>query len=346
MPVAWRCACTCSRSETVDIRLTLPAVAPDAAASGPAAEPIGEASETGLQTATLQAAARPQAALAAEPARPADPTLPAADVGNGFALPADQLMPVTLIGLQVQPGDAWPLTRQAIDAPVPPPDDEALARRPRDGDAPDESEPDAAAGEDAAQAADAAVDGAPDEGAWCQALARTLNDLLASPQPPAALLAAADQWSRGRCVVLACPQGLGAAGPGWAFVLRARRTMRPRGPVAQRFALTGHRVDARLQWAPERVALPWCQVRVVKEHHPRSGRQLVALDAAGTPVGEVPCEVQLGPVRARAPRWRQACVRIDALRSFWAALGGQWSALVLVCSRPLAGVREPEIVEA
>ena len=83
----------------------------------------------------------------------------------------------------------------------------------------------------------------------------------------------------------------------------------------------------------------WCQVRAVKEHLPRGGRQMVALDTTGTPRNAVPCELQLGPVRAHEPRWREVLVRIDAVGRFWAALGGQWSALVVVSSQPLAGVR-------
>jgi hypothetical protein len=74
----------------------------------------------------------------------------------------------------------------------------------------------------------------------------------------------------------------------------------------------------------------------VKEHHPRRGRQLVAIGAEG-PSAPVPCEVQLGPVLARSLRWCEVCVHISAAKRFWAALGAQWSAQVVVCSGPLAG---------
>jgi hypothetical protein len=49
----------------------------------------------------------------------------------------------------------------------------------------------------------------------------------------------------------------------------------------------------------------------------------------------VPCELQLGPVRGTAPRWRLAAARVDAVRRLWAALGGQWSVLLAVCPQPL-----------
>lgn len=336
----------------------------------PAAEPVGEAAETGLQVASLQSALRPQAAVAAEPLRPVDNSLPAAEISKGFALPADQLLPVTLIGLQVQASDAWPMTRhpgdsmstgQLSDSPsdpvvesLPPAwsqrdpmprsvgwaarDSSGNDRPGADAEAEDESEADPAA---------QAAPGKEREAPWCETLTRTLNDLIDGPHAPAALLAAAEQWQRGRCVVLACPQGLDAMAPGWVFVLWPRR--RARGPLARRLSLQGQRVEARMQWAPATDGQPgdpmpqqarWCQVRAVKEHLPRGGRQMVALDAAGTPRSAVPCELQLGPVRAHEPRWREVLVRIDAVGRFWAALGGQWSALVLVSSRPLAGVRE------
>lgn len=335
----------------------------------PAAEPVGEAAEAGLQVAALQSALRPQAAVVAEPLRPADSSLPAAEISKGFALPADQLLPVTLIGLQVQASDAWPMTRQhgetlpAETLPesmseslpasrLPPwPQRDAMPRSAWWGSG-DNSENDRPAADadtddptDAAPAAEAAP-GNDGETPWCGTLTRTLNDLIDGHHAPAALLAAAEQWQRGRCVVVACPQGLEGTGPGWVFVLWPRR--RARGPLARRLSLQGQRVEARMQWAattdsqsceakPQQAR--WCQVRAVKEHLPRGGRQMVALDAAGTPRNAVPCELQLGPVRAHEPRWREVLVRIDAVGRFWAALGGQWSALVVVSSQPLAGVR-------
>ena len=347
----------------------------------PAAEPVGEAAEAGLQVASLQSALRPQAAVVAEPPRPADSSLPVAEVGNGFALPADQLLPVMLIGLQVQASDAWPMTRQHCE-PLPAESlpaslSEALLAAPpqreempcsawwMDRDSAGNDRPAARAEDDAEPEPAAQAVPGNDQAPWCETLTRSLNDLIDGHPVPAALLAASEQWQRGRCVVLACPQGLAGTAPGWAFVLWPRR--RARGPLARRLSLQGQRVEARLQWAgapsmpardvasarsrdqavahpsfsPE--ALPpqacWCQVRAVKEHLPRGGRQIVALDDAGTPRSAVPCELQLGPVRAHEPRWREVLVRIDAVGRFWAALGGQWSVLVVVSSQPLAGVR-------
>ena len=72
----------------------------------------------------------------------------------------------------------------------------------------------------------------------------------------------------------------------------------------------------------------------------------MALDAKGAPGGAVPCELQLGPVRAAAPRWRLAAVRVDAVRRLWGALGGQWSVLLLVCPQPLlSSVASAVVVE-
>ena len=85
-------------------------------------------------------------------------------------------------------------------------------------------------------------------------------------------------------------------------------------------------------------------MRVVKEHHPCRGRQLVPLDIEGA--ASLPCDVQLGPVLARPLRWCEVRLRIDAVRSFWSALGTQWSATVVVCSRPLAGARRPDTLES
>jgi hypothetical protein len=75
---------------------------------------------------------------------------------------------------------------------------------------------------------------------------------------------------------------------------------------------------------------------VIKEHHPRSGRQLIP-NTPADPGGRVPCEVQLGPVLARPLRCCDVCVRINAARRFWNALGAQWSMQVIVASQPLIG---------
>jgi len=60
---------------------------------------------------------------------------------------------------------------------------------------------------------------AAESGPWCETLSHALRGALAARIVPQALLAAAEQWKRGRCVVLACPQADDPAGPAWAFVL-------------------------------------------------------------------------------------------------------------------------------
>jgi hypothetical protein len=102
--------------------------------------------------------------------------------------------------------------------------------------------------------------------------------------------------------------------------------------------LKGLRVEARLQWSAPPHDGQWCHVRVVKEHHPRRGRQLIACEGAEAAT-HVACEVQLGPVLARSVRWCDVCVRINAVQRFWNALGAQWSVNVVVSAQPLAGVR-------
>ncbi len=326
-------------SPAAAVPVAVPASVSDSAAWAPAA--VDAPADAALHTATLQAAARPQATQSPEAPRPVDAALPVADVANGFALPADQLLPVTLIGLQVQAGDALPMSAQAREARWPrrEAEDEADRRPAPQAPAGEDLPADAGAGADAGAAgfADAGlqVDDAPAD--WLDPLARAINERLAAPQPPAALAAAAEQWARGRCVLLVCPRAAAADEDmvaAWAFVLWPRRGARPRGPMALRFGFTGQRVEARLQWPP---AAPraWCSVRAVKQHLAQGGRQLMALDAGGAPSGPVPCEVQLGPVRAAAPRWRLAGVRIDAVRRLWSTLGGQWSVLLCVCPQPL-----------
>jgi hypothetical protein len=59
----------------------------------------------------------------------------------------------------------------------------------------------------------------------------------------------------------------------------------------------------------------------------------VAADASQAHV----CGVQLGPVLAERRPPCAVTLRIAAARSFWNALGVQWSALLVVCSLPLAG---------
>jgi hypothetical protein len=303
----------------------------------------------GVEAASLQSLARPPATAADAP-HPADTALPTAtNALSEFALPAAQLVPGTLIGLQVEAAFAWPLPRRtepqesaepADEPPAPRGDDES---RGDDAAHPDEMPP--AAEHDAC---DLVFDDAAGND-WCEPLTRSLHAALAARIPPQALLAAADQWRRGRCVVLACPQGADPAGPAWAFVLwpharmlaACRRSAQDKPPP---LALVGLRVEARLQWSTLPADASWCHVRVVKEHHPRRGRQLVSLGAdAQAPLA---CEVQLGPVLARSLHWCQVCLRINAVRRFWAALGAQWSVHVVVCAQPLAGVRTPAMEEA
>jgi hypothetical protein len=272
------------------------------------------------------------------------PATPAAQ--SDLAVPAALLVPAMLTGLRVEPAPGWaqlppgppqwPAAQSEREARQPP-------RRQHDGNgAPRDDEPPAAAPQESPHerepAAPETVLDAVEAGAWSDALSRALRTALGARIVPQALLAAADQWKRGRCVVLACPQGDDPAGPAWAFVLwplvQGQHTS---DGVANELALRGLRVEARLQWSAPAHRDQWCHVRVVKEHHPRTGRQLVALDeAANTPSrNPVPCEVQLGPVLARSLRWCQVCVRIQAAQRFWAALGTQWSVHVVVHAEPL-----------
>jgi hypothetical protein len=288
--------------------------------------------DAGQQAACAQSGSQPPQVQVSEPVRPADTLLPHASyAGSEFAIPADQLVPATLTGLQVEGTGSWPLLHRPL--PEAPPH-EARERRGRDqgrGDSHPCDEPEADAAPPDATAKDGigaqavlVEEPAPDD--WCRPLTQALRAALASRLPPRALQIAAEQWRRGRCVVLACPQAQDSAGPAWAFVLW------PRPGTGGQPALRGLRVPARLQWSAPPHGMTWCHVRVVKEHHPRRGRQLVTLDTAGA---APPCEVQLGPVLARSLRWCEVCVRIDAVYRFWSALGEQWSASVVVCSCPL-----------
>jgi hypothetical protein len=149
--------------------------------------------------------------------------------------------------------------------------------------------------------------------------------------PPRALVAADEQWRRGRCVVLACPQGDDPAAAAWAFVLWPRR---PQGAVdPHTIKVHGTRVEANLQWSRPPTPGTWLHMRVMKQHHPRTGRQLVP--ATAEPSGRVPCEVQLGPVLARTLRACEVCLKVGAVRRLWNALGSQWSLFVVVSATPL-----------
>jgi hypothetical protein len=321
-----------------------------AAVAAPPADAPGVRVDRSVETANLQTFARPHAAVA-EPTRPADTVSPSGTHANpheqgDFALPLSLLVPATLTGLQVEHAATWPLPGRGT-APDPKPlhrarTREREARPPPPMEDPQEEAPELAPEHPGRRdAADQTCDVVFEDdahGAWCEELTQALRSELAARVPPHALLLAAEQWRRGRCVVLACPQAADAAGSAWAFVLWPRRqAARPDGSAPPR-ALHGLRVEARLQWSALPSGVRWWQVRVIKEHHPRSGRQLIPAAPAG-PTGRLPCDVQLGPVLARPLRCCDVCVRIHAARRFWNALGTQWSMHVVVASFPLLGSR-------
>jgi hypothetical protein len=319
------------------------AVAPQAAPEAERNVPVSEPALPGIdpdfshEAATVQTTWRaptPPAELQrSHTHEPSTLATPAAQ--SDLAVPASLLVPATLTGLQVEPATIWPLPipTQPWQQPAARVEshDEA-PRQPRD-EAPSPESEDAAEAtlppQSQSQAAPDDVLDAEEAGAWCDALTAALRTALAARVVPRSLLAAVEQWQRGRCVILACPQGSDPAGPGWAFVLWPR-------PVTpdQPLALRGLRVDARLQWHTLPPTAPWCHVRVIKEHHPRHGRQLVASDVSARDAA-LPCEVQLGPVLARSLRWCEVRVHIAAAQRFWAALGKQWSVHVVVSARPL-----------
>ncbi len=325
-----------------------------AEADAPGHEP-GARVDHGVEAAGVQTVARaPQQVDEPKHVTETQVDTPLADVE--FALPADLTVPVALVGLQVEAATGWPMPHMydpnaaLARTPGRNVEDEDTRRRP-EPEPDDDTFTEDAADEDKAEHAETAevIDAEPTE-SWCEPLSLALRRALSARVTPQALLAAAEQWQRGRCVVLACPQGSDPAGPAWAFVLwpRARATS---AATAQRIApalsLHGLRVEARLQWSSAPHPGQWCHVRVVKEHHPRTGRQLVAVDGASAAQSKtpLPCEVQLGPVLARSLRWCEVCVRIPAAQRFWAALGAQWSVHVVVTSLPLVNV-EADTLEA
>jgi hypothetical protein len=310
--------------------------------ASPAAQPASVHADKSVENAIMQTFARPHAP-ASEPLPRADTALPSAQHSSSdFAVPSSLLLPATLIGLQVEHAAAWPMSGRGFDSD-PAPLQEA---RVRDRNPPPPAEEDEQEQRDQEEASEQPESqehaDAPcgvvfldeDDGAWCEELTRVLRIALAARIPPHALLVAAEQWQRGRCVVLACPQGSDPAGPAWAFVLWPRKqSARNADGCPPALALLGLRVEARLQWSALPSGAKWCQVRVIKEHHPRTGRQLIPASADAS--GRVPCEVQLGPVLARPLRCCDVCVRISAARRFWAGLGTQWSMHVIVCSHAL-----------
>lgn len=305
--------------------------------SVPVSEPAlpGADADASHEAATLQTTWRAPTPPA-EMHRPHEPTALATPAAQAeLALPSALLVPATLTGLRVEPATIWPLpipgappwqpTAPRVERRDQPP------RRPPDEAPPEESEEtnDAQAPQPQPQAAPDDVLDADDAGAWCEPLTASLRAALSRRIVARSLLSAAEQWRRGRCVVLACPQDDDPTGPGWAFVLWPRAAA-PDQPLA----LRGLRVEARLQWHTLPPTTPWCHVRVVKEHHPRHGRQLVPSDVSPRDAA-LPCDVQLGPVLARSLRWCEVRVHIAAAQRFWAALGKQWSAYVVVSATPL-----------
>ncbi len=325
----------------------------------PVSEPTlpGMDTDPGHESATVQTFSRPQP-LANDAARDvagAPPSAPHAK--SEFALPAALLVPAMLVGLQVERATGWPLPRRSEpERPRAAHGDgrvrvEADAERShRQKEEPQEPSP-AREEPDRRSAAQEPPLAECDSGAWSEALTQALRAALAARMVPQALLAAAEQWQRGRCVVLACPQASDPAGPAWAFVLWPRPHANPSPQQAgdgnaapNPLSLFGLRVTARLQWRTLPPTTAWCHARVIKEHHPRRGRQLVSpdndLDPTAPPAA-LACAVQLGPVLACSLRWCEVRVHIQAAQRFWAALGRQWSVHVVVSARPLAGSRTP-----
>lgn len=299
------------------------------------AQGTGERADKTVETNTAQTFARPQVPQSELP-RHIDANRTQAVHGHAdFALPAAQLVPAALIGLQVDHPTLWPMTR-GFDPDLAPAHQTRVGERDaRDDewnfydeddtsfdDAPpqDEDKP----GDTAV--ADVVVD-APEE-AWCAALGRALRVALAARVLPQALVVADEQWRRGRCVVLACPQGTDPAAAAWAFVLWPRRS-----PHNHTLSFHGARIEARLAWSRRPGAGTWLHARVMKQHHPRTGRQLVPASAETTT--RVPCEVQLGPVLARTLKPCDVCLKVGAVRRLWNALGSQWSVHVVVSASPL-----------
>ncbi len=155
---------------------------------------------------------------------------------------------------------------------------------------------------------------------WRESVSRAVRSALDADQPPAAVRAIDEEWRRGRRVVLACPRGRDAGGPAWAYV-----TGEPRSSSG------GARLPARLRWFDVPGAAAWRHARLEGSYHPLCGRYLdVAPAAAGM---RSPCMIQFGPTLSL---WRSdVCVRIDAVGSFWDALGLQWSVIVAVSTLPL-----------
>lgn len=294
----------------------------------PSADP---AAETGM----LQSFARPQPqnANAAPQPQPEAPAALAAEGSTGdFALPDAQLAPALLVGLQVDPGYGWMLPQpQPLQERSRTQDGEAereTAERDARDDADEEAQDEDAGQQSPAPAAPLVFDAAD---ARLDTLLRALHAALCASDAPPALRAAAEQWQRGRIVIVACPQRPAPQGMAWAFVLAPQASAGRDGASVR---LAGSCFEAWLQWREAPRGARWCHARLVKEHHPRHGRRLVAADASQAAA----CGVQLGPVLAEQRPPGAVTLRIAAARSFWNALGVQWSALLVVCPLPLAEV--------
>jgi hypothetical protein len=318
----------------------------------PVSEPAlpGMDNDAGHEATTLQTAWRAPPHTADVPRGNDAKPLATPAAQSELAVPAGLLVQATLSGLQVEPATHWPLPHPGAPewAHVPRRADRRHESPPRrdDGRQAHESDPEPESSTSSTPEAPRDPDAAPTDvvidadadGAWCDTLSAALRAALSGRIAPQALLAAAEQWRRGRCVVLACPQGSDPAGPAWAFVLWPRPAVAHDADAA--LALFGLRVEARLHWHMLPPTTLWCHVRMVREHHPRRGRQLVAPDADVAPADRTgPCEVQLGPVLARSPGRCDVRVQIQAAQRFWAALGRQWSVQVIVGARPLLAAR-------
>ena len=187
-----------------------------------AADPLTE-------TATAQTFVRAQPQTDASPTK-ADTTLPsAAHALSEFAVPASQLVPTMVIGLQVEPARILPQPTTPLPTrPAARDNDEPHAGgmpyedSPEQPDAQEEHtdrEPASPASEP-----DTLHDAGNDGG--CEAIARVLHTALAATTPPPALLAAADQWQRGRCVVFQTAVAVMRQNTGFADAVLAPVTVR------------------------------------------------------------------------------------------------------------------------
>lgn len=321
----------------------------------PPAEPGGHV-DNARENAGAQVVGRPPPPVV-EPHNTDDALPTSHSVDSEFVAPAALLVPHEMVGLQAERAEAWSLAWRGFDPqalridpdPVEP-DDDAPKRagrdrsdggEPRQDEGGDESDEDAACAGSAAVETGATAEAAGAVAAWAEPLSQVLDGCLGSAAPPLALLTAAEQWRRGRCVALACPRDEVAGIAGWAFVLWPRSRPASRGVArSPRLDLHGLRVTSHLQWIAPPKGDGWLQAKVLKEHHPRAGRQLVTPGDRGpasgaSPVGHVPCELQLGPVLPPRPRPCDVRVRVGAAWRFWAALGSQWSLQLIVCTQPL-----------